>query len=651
MDGFEPKAESLDIYAGGAINVRATVRRASALNLIAPPKLTLPEWAERFAYLSPETSSTHGKFHAFPYQVGIMEAVTDPDVKVITVVKSARVGYTKILDHVAAYFIHQDPSPVLMVQPRVEDAEDYSRTEIAPMIRDTPVLASIVGGMTTRDPNQRILKRVFPNGASLSFVGANSPGGFRRITARIVCFDEVDGYPAQGAGKEGDQIALGKKRTESFWNRKIILGSTPTLKEESRILPSWEDSDQRRYYVPCPHCNAMQTLKWSNIRWIDDDPAMAHYVCEASGCVIEEADKPWMIDQGEWRAEKPFNGHAGFHIWAGYSLFPNAAWRYLVEEFLTAKHDPVKLRTFVNLVLGEAWEDASERVEAAGLRAHVEDYGPDDLPDLVHYATMGGDVQGDRIEVEIVGWGAGDESWGIHYEVVYGDPARTETWAKVDEIRRRKFWTVGGRLVRVRAAAFDTGGHHAAHVINYCRSRFREGVYPIKGAAGARPIWPKRASKSTNTKENIWLVGVDTAKDAIYGRFKIAAQLDENKRPVRTPVPGYCHLPADEISTGYDDDWFTQVTSESVVTRFKEGRPYRVWVLPNGKRNEALDCRVYALAARMSLDAAHTQPSTVKIDKTVQPEPAAEGVPAVAPPVIVAQQVRQGRRMRSRGIR
>jgi phage terminase large subunit GpA-like protein len=530
MGGFEPKAESLDIYAGGAINVRATVRRASALSLVAPPKLTLPEWAERFAYLSPETSSTHGKFHAFPYQVGIMEAVTDPTVKTITVVKSARVGYTKILDHIAAYFIHQDPSPVLLVQPRVEDAEDYSRTEIAPMIRDTPVLAALVGGMTTKDPNQRILKRVFPNGASLSFVGANSPGGFRRITARIVCFDEVDGYPAQGAGKEGDQIALGKKRTESFWNRKIILGSTPTLKEESRILPSWEDSDQRRYYVPCPHCKAMQTLKWSNIRWADDDPNTAHYVCEASGCVIEEADKPWMIDKGEWRAEKPFNGHAGFHIWAGYSLFPNAAWRYLVEEFLTAKHDPVKLRTFVNLVLGEAWEDAAERVEAAGLRTHVESYGRDDLPDGIHYATLGGDTQGDRIEMEIVGWGAGDESWGIEYKVVYGDPAQADIWKQVDDFRRQKFWTRDGRLVRVRAACFDTGGNHAASVIRYCRSRSNEGVYPIKGAGGPRPIWPKRASKSTNTKENIWIVGVDTAKDAVYGRFKIAMPTDEQGR-------------------------------------------------------------------------------------------------------------------------
>jgi phage terminase large subunit GpA-like protein len=640
MEGFEPKAESLDIYAGGAINVRATVRKASVLNLVAPPKLTLPEWAERFAYLSPETSSTHGKFHAFPYQVGIMEAVTDPAVKTITVVKSARVGYTKILDHVAAYFIHQDPSPVLMVQPRVEDAEDYSRTEIAPMLRDTPVLAAIVGGMTTRDPNQRILKRVFPNGSSLSFVGANSPGGFRRITARVVCFDEVDGYPAQGAGKEGDQIALGKKRTESFWNRKIILGSTPTLKEESRILPSWEDSDQRRYYVPCPHCKTMQTLKWSNIRWVDDDPNTAHYLCEASGCIIEEADKPWMIDKGEWRAAKPFNGHAGFHIWAGYSLFPNAAWRYLVEEFLIAKHDPVKLRTFVNLVLGEAWEDASERVEAAGLRSHVEGYGPDDLPNRVNYATLGGDVQADRIEVFVIGWGAGDESWGILYEVVYGDPARAETWAKVDEIRRRKFWTVDGRLVRIRAACFDTGGHHAAHVINYCRARFREGVYPIKGASGARPIWPKRASKSTNTKENIWIVGVDTAKDAIYGRFKIV--LPEGSHD---PMPGYVHLPPD-----FDDDWFEQVTSESVVTRYKEGRPYRVWVLPNGKRNEALDTFVYALAARMSLDASKTQPSVVKIDRTAEPQSAAEGVPAVPAPVIVAQQVR-GRRVRSRGIR
>ena len=228
-------------YEVGSASLTERLRRARAEALKPPPRLSLSEWAEHYAYLSPETSADAGKFQAFGYQNGIMDAVTDPSVRQITVMKSARVGYTKILDHVIGYFIHQDPSPILIVQPRVEDAEDYSKTEIAPMLRDTPVLAEIAGDLKAKDSSQRILKRMFRNGSSISFVGANSPGGFRRITARIIAFDEVDGYPADGAGNEGDQIALGTKRSESFWNRKIILGSTPTLKGVSRIEKAWSE--------------------------------------------------------------------------------------------------------------------------------------------------------------------------------------------------------------------------------------------------------------------------------------------------------------------------------------------------------------------------------------------------------------------------
>lgn len=212
-------------YERGSARFIERAQRAIAEALKPPPKLTLSQWANRYAHLSPETSADAGKFRAFGYQNGIMDSITDPSVKQVTVIKSARVGYTKILDHVVGYFIHQDPSPLLLVQPRVEDAEDYSRTEIAPMLRDTPVLAEIAGDLKAKDSNQRILKRVFRNGASVAFIGANSPGGFRRITARVAAFDEIDGYPTGGAGDEGDQIALGIKRTESFWNREHILAA------------------------------------------------------------------------------------------------------------------------------------------------------------------------------------------------------------------------------------------------------------------------------------------------------------------------------------------------------------------------------------------------------------------------------------------
>lgn len=608
-----------------------------------PPRLTVSEWADRYAFLSPETSAEAGKFRAFGYQVGMMDAVTDPAVRQVTVMKSARVGYTKVIDHVVGYFIHQDPSPILVVQPRVEDAEDYSRSEIAPMLRDTPVLAEIAGDLKAKDSNQRVLKRSFRNGASVSFVGANSPGGFRRITARIIAFDEVDGYPADGAGMEGDQIALGTKRSESFWNRKIILGSTPTIKSLSRIEKAWAESDQRRYHVACPHCGHEQVLKWQNLHWskdVDDagkttrhHPETAHFVCEAKGCVIEEHDKPEMVDSGRWIAEAPSNGHAGFHIWAAYSLFPNAAWRHLVEEFLRVHKDPALLQTFVNLVLGETWEEPAEKVDPHKLNTRAEPYGPLDLPNGVLALTAGVDVQDNRLEVQIIGWGAGEESWPVVYDVLHGDPAQQTVWSSLDDLLKEEFRAEDGRVLRVRGACIDTGGHHAERVYAFCRTRQMRRVYAVKGMAGARPIWPKRASRS-KTNNIVFSVGVDTAKDAIYGRLRIAG-----------PGPGYVHFPADDA---FDDQYFAQLTAERVVTRYRQGRPYRVWEVTKGVRNEALDTFVYALAALKSLPIRldRKAPVTTKPDLPQEDDGAPPPIGA-PPPVVVAAQVRTkiGRRV------
>lgn len=512
---------------------------------------------------------------------------------------------TKVLDHVVGYFIHQDPSPILVVQPRVEDAEDYSRSEIAPMLRDTPVLAEIAGDLKAKDANQRILKRAFRNGASVSFVGANSPGGFRRITARIVAFDEVDGYPPAGAGDEGDQITLGTKRTESFWNRKIILGSTPTVKGVSRIEKAWAESDQRRYHVSCPTCGHCQVLRWANLRWekvtadgevvvdvpdgisiVEHRPETAHFVCEAQNCRIEEHHKPAMIAGGEWVAERPFNGHAGFHIWAAYSLFPNAAWRFLVEEFLRVRKDPTLLQTFVNLVLGESWEEQAETLAGHALSARGEAYDPLTLPEGVRVLTAGVDTQGDRLEVQVIGWGAKEESWPCLYEVIRGDPAQPEVWKQLDALLLETFRTEGGRNLRVRACCADTGGHHAERVYAFASARKLRNIYAIKGIAGPKPIWPRKASRAIGNNQ-VFIVGVDTAKDAIYARLRIPK-----------PGPGFVHFPADDA---FGDEYFEQLTVEKVVTRYRMGQPVRVWDKPKGARNEALDTFVYALAALKSL--------------------------------------------------
>jgi len=548
-------------YAAGLSKLKGAVHEAVRRNLAPPPKLTLSQWADRYAVLSRETSAQTGRFRAFPYQIGIMDAVTDPTVTTITVQKSARVGYTKILDHIAGYFIHQDPAPILVVQPRVEDAEDYSSTEIEPMLRDTPVIAEIVGDLKAKDSKQKLLKRVFRNGASMTFVGANSPGGFRRITARVIEFDEVDGYPDHGAGSEGDQVALGIKRSETFWNRKIILGSTPTVKGYSRIEKSFNESDQRRFWVPCPHCGEFQVLEWGGvdtphgIKWEKDDkgvgiPETAHYVCKATGCIIEDADKPDMVAGGEWRAARPFKGHAGFHIWAGYSLFPNAAWQNLVAEWLRVKDDPLSRQTFINLVLGEPYEDSGDRaLQESRLAARGEVWG-DQVPAGVAVITVGVDVQDYRIEIETVGWGHNEESWSIDYHVIDGEFSEPDTQAQLDDYLKRRWLREDGRRIEVMATCIDSGGHHTQAVYGFAKARLGRRVWATKGESarfGQRnPVWPtKKPSRRTKATFRPVMLGVNAAKDVIRQRLHI-----------EKPGPGYMHFPADR-----DIGYFAQLTS------------------------------------------------------------------------------------------
>ncbi|WP_428492151.1 phage terminase large subunit family protein [Rhodopila sp.] len=595
-----------DCYARGRESLRAALIECRKANLQPPPKLTLSQWAERYAVLSRETSAQTGRFRAFGYQTGIMDAVTDPTVTEISVQKSARVGFTKILDHIVGYFLQADPSPVLLVQPRVEDAEDYSKTEIAPMLRDTPILAEIAGDPKARDGNQTILKKTMLNGSSLSMVGANSPGGFRRITARIVLFDEVDGYPAGGAGSEGDQIALGTKRSETFWNRKIVLGSTPTIKGISRIEKSFLESDQRRYHVPCPHCGEKQILEWGGeetvygIKWSKDAngqhlPETAYYLCRHNGCIIEEVDKPEMVAAGEWIASRPFKGHAGFHIWAGYSLFVNAAWSKLVAEWLRVKNDPLARQTFVNLVLGEPYEERGDKALNERLLVSRTEVWAGEVPHGVAILTAGLDTQDDRVEVEIVGWGHNEERWSIAHEIIEGDPDGPTLWAEVDAFLKRTWRRADGRSFEVMAACIDSGGHHTEKVYEFSKARLGRRIWAVKGESargGARsPVWPtKRPSARNKQSFRPIIIGVNAAKDIIRSRLA----LDPPK--AGEPCPGYFHYPTER-----DINFFAQLVSERLVTKTINGQRFRVWELAPGRANEALDLAVYSYAALCAL--------------------------------------------------
>ena len=556
-----------------------------------PEKLTLSEWADRYAFLSAESSAEGGRWHTLPYQKGIMDAITDPKLEQVTVMKSARVGYSKILNHTIAFHIHQDPCPIMLVQPTIEDAQGYSKEEIAPMLRDTPCLKGLVSESKAKDGANTILQKQFPGG-TLSMVGANSPRGFRRVSRRVVLFDEVDGYPLS-AGAEGDQIKLGIRRTEYYWNRTIVAGSTPTVKDFSRVERMFLQTDQRRYFVPCPDCSHMQYLKWPNIRWTDNDPSTAGYCCESCGVIIPHSKKRWMVERGEWRATAPGNGkHVGFHIWAAYSYSPNATWPNLVEEFLDAKSDAEQLKTFVNTVLGETWEDEyASKVGADSLmdRAADETYQQYVPPVEALALTIGCDVQDDRLSLSVWGWGREEEGWLIDRVKIYGSPSRPEVWKQLDEILQKPYVNEAGEEMKVLCCAIDSGGHHTQEVYQYSRERASMGVIAIKGMSqkGKPPLGKASKvdvdykGKALKKGAQLFPVGVDTVKSLLFGRLKH-----------NDPGAGYLHFfPTVGV------DYFEELTAEKQILRFRNGFPERVWVKKSQAPNEALDEMNYAYAA------------------------------------------------------
>ncbi|BBO92062.1 phage terminase large subunit family protein [Desulfosarcina ovata] len=548
-----------------------------------PPVLSLSQWADQHAFLSPESAAEPGKWHTLPYQRGIMDAITDPSVERITMMKSARVGYTKIVNHAIGYHIHQDPCPILLVQPTIEDAQGYSKDEIAPMVRDTPVLRPLVADARTRDSDNTILKKSFPGG-TLIMVGANSPRGFRRISARIVLFDEVDGYPPGGAGSEGDQIMLGIRRSEYYWNRKIVLGSTPTVAGISRIEDSFKSSDQRHYFVPCPFCGHMQVLRWKGIKWPPGEPEKAAYECESCQQLIPHSRKRWMVEHGEWRATKPFNGHAGFHIWAAYSYSPNATWAKLAEEREQVGKDRQKLQTFINTVLGESWEDRGSQPDWTVLKARCEPYQPMTIPHGGYVLTCGVDCHKNRLNVIIRAWGEAEESWLVYAGEIFGDIATDAPWNELDALINRPFRHVSCADLHVVYAAIDSGDFSQI-VYNFSRTRAPR-VFPVKGQSQAnKPILGRPTNQDINYNGRIikngiqlWPVGSSNAKTTIYSRLQL------------TEGPGSYHW-----YIGASDDYFEQLTGEKQITTYSNGYPVQVWKMI--RDNHFLDCEVYAYAA------------------------------------------------------
>lgn len=610
-----------------------------------PPRLTLSEWADLHRRLSPESSGEPGRWDTSraEYQRGIMDAMTDPRVERVVLMTSARVGKTQCLNNLVGYHIHQDPGPIMVVLPTEARAEEWADDEFDPMVRDTPPLRGILGDRKSRALKQRRTHRIFPGGR-LYMVGANAPSGLAAKTIRVVLADEVDRFPVS-AGEEGDPVALAERRANTIWNRKIVLSSTPTIAGVSRIETAYLASDRRRFWVPCPDCGEMQTLKWAQVQ-PQDDPAAARYHCEGCGVGWTDAERWGAVSRGEWRAEGEFRGTAGFHLNELYS-----PWRRLAEtvaDFAASKATPARLKTWVNTALGETWQERGEAPDADRLLERREEWPAGTVPSGALCLTAGVDVQGDRIEAYVWAWGRrGLESWLVDREVLHGDPTQQSLWDGLYHgLLSREWKRADGRRMRVAKVAVDTGGVSTQSTYA-CLRKLRDPrlLLPVKGVdrwgtaavTGPTHVDVTEGGRKLKRGLKLWLVSVSGLKAEFYRRLWLT-------RGDAEPPAGWVHLPQ-----WADAETVRQLVAEELVTiKDKRGFSRQEW--QRLRANEALDCAIYARAALYVLgadrrgdsfwDALETAPIEAGETAAAQAAPVA---PVPVPAVVAAKQTERTR--------
>lgn len=551
-----------------------------------PPDLTISEWADAKRVLVSESSAEPGRWRTdrAPYQRGIMDSVTDPAVHTVVFMSSAQVGKSEIILNTMGYYIDQDPAPMLAVQPTLEMAEAFSKDRVAPMIAACPDLLAKVGQEKSRNSGSTIRHKKFPGG-HITMSGANSPASLASRPVRIVPLDEVDRFPAS-VGDEGDPVKLAEKRSTTFFNRKTLITSTPTIKDVSRVERAFESGDQRYYNVPCPHCGEMHVLKFANLKWDSGRPETAHFQCPHCKGEIREEHRAAMLAGGEWVATEAFNGTASFHIWEAYS--PWRKWSEIVVSFMEAKKTPETLQVWENTCLGEPHENRQFDIVIRHANDRTEPYDAE-VPTGALVLTCGVDVQDNRLEASIFGWGLHETPYAVDHVVMVGNTAGEKVWKELDELLfdRDFAWAYGGYL-RIACTCIDSGGHRTEEVYKYVEPRQPRRVWAIKGIAGeghAVIYYPtKKRTAQARVPVKLHMVGTDAAKTAVMGRLALPpGELGRSRFPNHEP---------------FDDGYFDQLTVEKCITEKRAGVPKRVWKKKTpSARNEALDCHCYALAA------------------------------------------------------
>jgi phage terminase large subunit GpA-like protein len=628
----------------------AEVYRAAARAGARPdPDLKVSDWADKFRALTLRSSPEPGPWRTsrVPFLKAIMDDLSPSSrVKVVVFMKGAQIGGTECGNNWIGFNIHLAPGPMMAVQPTTDMAKRNSKQRIGPLIEDSSVLRGLVKEARSRDSGNTVLAKEFPGGI-LVMVGANSAKGLRSMSARYLFLDEVDGYPGDVDG-EGEPCSLAMARTTNFARSKIFITSTPVVSGRSRIERFYQESDQRQFWMPCPHCNEMLVLGFAQLRWPTGNPYAAEYYCESCAKPIENHAKNWMLPRGEWRPQiAGTDGRThGYHISSLYSPVGWLSWGQVAAKRDAAGNDREKLQVFTNTILGLPWAEAGEVPDTARLWERRETYKIGTVAKGGLFLTAGVDVQLRRLECEIVAWGRDKQSWSIDYRVFEGETSQPAVWNELAKMLDEDFPTEYGPPMRIRRLAVDSGFNTMA-VYDFVRKMQRARVMAVKGESHVAslvglPSLIEVGPQGHRIKYGIrlWPVNTFVAKEELYRWLRNAKpDLDAGEA---WPV-GFCHFPE------YSKEYFDQLCSEQLMTRTIAGRRTSVWEKLRD-RNEALDCRIYARAAAASLRFESWTPDRWdEMERALTPEaPAAAPIASAAKPTAQKTPVPQFKPTRAR---
>ena len=589
------------------------VSQLMAQFLAPPPRIDTAEWAASYRHIAKGPERGQWRNERTPYLVEPMQAASahSPYERVVLWF-ATQLGKSEVLYNSVMQRIHTDPQDMMMVQPTLQDAQDHSAQRFLPTILQTPVMAGKVAVRKSRDESTSWRSRSIQGGFTMFFGGANSAASLASKPLGFAVADEVDKWPAD-VDNEGPPLGLLEERMSNFSRRKLVIASTCSIKGQSLIEREYLASDRREYFVPCPHCNELQVLRWGakeawGLKWSKTPdgraiPETAHYVCRHCGAQIDEHHKEQMLASGRWIAQAPGAGmgkRAGFWLNKLYSPLGWKGWPSLVEEWQEAQDEKKKgnsapLKKFLNSSLAETWEETGIGGDAKALASRAEAYELGIVPRGGLMATMGVDTQPDRLEARVWAFGRGEESWLVARHIIYGDPNLEEgtpgsPWTRLSEIRRTPLMHQSGSQMLIEATAVDTGGHNTHAVYTYCRNHTHANVLAIKGSSQAnKPVLGKPSlidvtwrGKTQPRSLKLWPIGTDTAKHLLYGRMRVAQV-----------GPGYVHTPEALKTT----DEYEQMTAARLMPVVVQGRSAMRWITPQGHREEGGDCMVYAYAA------------------------------------------------------